>query len=420
MKQIRFCLFCVFAFILIYNANAQDFSVLSPSTEIIETVYDNRSIGMGKTAITTANSSSAIFSNPSILGTFSKGNIQIGGKLLYGTVDNEVRNESDLYESYEASYPPFPNRSFVGLAYPYEYDNRIKLVFGLGYQRNEGIRYELESVRLEDQWSETRATIVKTRIKNTYTGWSRGELSSIVSGVAINYDDSIFLGITLNRTYGVILLEEETKSTDQQLKYEIETEQSAFYFRIGALVELTPDLHIGLTYRPEFEWELGETITKRYENGDLDTERDQSIDELTMPGMWGIGVKYKVSPRLVISAELQSRPYSELLWSRNIENQEIIDDAFNVAVGAEFLDFDYPIRIGAFRDVIPFVDVDDTEPIELLGFTAGIGSSPGGDFSWDASVLWSRWERTVNDDGQKYSEDLIRVGVSGTMYFNSY
>ena len=96
MKQLRFCLFCVFSLILIYNSNAQDLSVLSPSAEIIETVHDNRIIGMGKTAITTANSCSAIFSNPALLSSLSDGQFQIGGKLLYGMVSDGRASELDV------------------------------------------------------------------------------------------------------------------------------------------------------------------------------------------------------------------------------------------------------------------------------------------------------------------------------------
>ena len=420
MKRIRVGLFCVFLLVQINNCFAQNFDIIEPSTEILETVYDNRSIGMGKTAITTANSSSAIFSNPSVLGTFTDGNIQIGGKGLYGTITNEARNQSDLYESYEESYPPFPNRSFVGLAFPYEYDNRIKLVFGVGYQRNEGVKYEVEAIQLEDRWSETRGTTVKTRITTTGTARSRGYLSTFVPGVAFNYDDNFYLGITLNRTFGAILGNWETKSTDENVEWEVEREQSAFFFKIGTLVDVTPELSIGLTYRPEFEWELGETITKFQEDGELDTVRDQDIDELTIPGMWGIGAKYKLSPAVVIAVELQSRPYGDLQWRGNIDNQDIIDDGYNVSIGAEFLELGFPVRVGAFREVVPFTDEDDTEPVGLIGLTAGIGSPAGQDFSWDASVLWSRWERTINDDGQKYTEDLIRVGVSGTFHFKTF
>ena len=56
----------------------------------------------------------------------------------------------------------------------------------------------------------------------------------------------------------------------------------------------------------------------------------------------------------------------------------------------------------------------------VTGITAGIGS-PGEDedFSWNLSGVFGRWERVVNDDGQKYSEDLFRVGISATYRFDT-
>ena len=79
----------------------------------------------------------------------------------------------------------------------------------------------------------------------------------------------------------------------------------------------------------------------------------------------------------------------------------------------------YPVRFGAFRDVIPFVDEDDTTPVNLVGLTAGIGSASGDeDFSWNVSALFGRWEQ-VNDEGQKYSEDLIRASISATYRFDT-
>ncbi len=119
------------------------------------------------------------------------------------------------------------------------------------------------------------------------------------------------------------------------------------FLRIGALASITDELSVGLTYRPEFEWELGETTAKTTVNGELDTERDQAVIELTIPGMWGIGAKYKVSPKLVLAAELQSQPYSDLRWTPDTD-LEIIDDGFNISVGAEFLEFGFLFVLARF------------------------------------------------------------------------
>ena len=418
MKLLQLVFWGITLLFLINTTMAQDFEILEPSKEIIGIGFDNRSIAMGKTAITTARGSSALFSNPSILATFSEPQIQVGGKLLYGTVTDE-KSESSL-ESYEAKYPPFPDRSYLAFALPYQLpDTQLKLVFGIGYQRSEGPKGEVEAVRLEKKWSERQGKNVNIRVTANGAGRRRGDLSTLTPGVALNFQDRYFLGATLNRTLGAIIMTSEAKDPDRHVKIDVEREQSALFLRIGALAEVTPELSVGLMYRPEFEWELGETISKTYENGELDTDRDQTYDELTIPAVWGIGAEYKASPELVVALEVQSRPFSELQWRGKVDEQPIIDDGFNFAVGAEYLGYAYPVRIGAFRDVIPFVDENNTAPVNLLGLTAGIGSNSEEDFSWSASALFGRWEQVVNDKGQKYSEDLIRVGISAAYRFNT-
>ena len=419
MKLLQLMCLGITLFVLIDNTVAQTLGILDPSTEIIETGFDNRSMAMGKTAITTARGSSAIFSNPSILATFSEPEVQIGGKLLYGTITDETVTASEFYDSYDAKYPAFPNRSYLAFAVPYELsDAQLKLVLGVGYQRNEGVKWESTAVWHEEEWSEVREDIVNIRVTSESTGRRRGDLSTLTPGVALNFQDRYYLGATVNRTIGAIISTSETKSSDYNWRLDAEREQSALFLRLGAFAELTPELAVGLMYRPEFDWEFGETITKTYEDGELDTDRDTDHLELTMPTMWGIGVEYEVSPELIVAAEVQYRPFSDLQWSGDLADQPIIDDGFNAAVGAEYLGFDYPVRIGAFRDLIPIVDENDTDPVELIGLTAGIGSiGEDEDFSWNVSALFGRWEQ-VNDEGQRYSEDLIRASISATYRFN--
>lgn len=411
MKLLQHIFLCITLLVFLHDGMAQNFNVLEPSGEIIETGFDNRSIAMGKTSITTTRGSSAIFTNPSILATFSDPQVQMGGKLLYGTIENEIATADGALDSYEAKYPVFPNRSYLALAVPYQLrDTDLKLVMGFGYQRNEGVKWEWEAAWSREEWS---------RSKDRFEGRTRGELSTLTSGVALNFQDTYFLGASLHRTLDAIISKSEYKSSDRLWKLDSEREQYALFLILGAFAVLTPQLSVGLMYRPEFDWELGETIIKAYDDGNLDTERDLNHIDLRMPAIWGIGAEYKVSPDLILVLEVQSRPFSELRWSRDIQNQPIIDDGFNFAAGVEYLGSAYPVRLGAFRDMIPSVDENDTDPIELVGLTAGMGSGDDEDFSWNASALFGRWER-VNEEGQKYSEDLVRVGISATYRFRTH
>ena len=419
MKFFKLGFWIVIVCILINNAIAQNFGILTPSGEVIETGFDNRSLAMGKTTTTTSRSSSAIFSNPSVLATFANPQVQVGGKLLYGTTESEAESTSDLYESYELKYPIFPNRSYLAVAVPYQLPNsQLKLVFGAGYQRNEGTKRELETVSLEQEWSDEKGEFVDVRVTSIRNDRRRGYLSTLTPGIAINLQDKYFLGLTVNRTLGTIISTSEWRRADALTEVDEEQEQSAQFLRLGALAKVTPDLSIGLMYRSGFDWEFGETITKTYEDGELQTDRSQTDAELRMPSMWGLGAEYNVSPDFVVALELQSRPYTDLQWRRDFIQREVIDNSFNFAVGAEYLGAGFPLRFGAFRDVIPFVDQNDTAPVSFIGLTAGIGSAGDADFSWDVSALYGTWEQ-VNVIGQKYSENLIRVNISATYRFNT-
>ena len=435
MKLCQLGCLCLALLFFLTNAIARDFSILAPSGEVIVPVFDNRSIAMGNTAITTPRGSSAIFSNPSILAMLSKSQLQLGGKLLYGTITNEAANADALYESYEARYAPFPNRSYLTLAMPYRAPNtELKLAFSIGYQRNEGVRWESEAVSLEEEWSAEEGELVDMRIISNNTRRTRGHLSTLTPGVALNLQDRYFFGLTLNRTFGAIIATTEQKRSDHHTKVDseqepsamdVEEKQSALFLRIGALARVTPELSVGLMYRPGFVWSVEEETSTRTSNFSevsggyqWQTMTQKTNPALTIPSVWGLGAEYKVSPEFVVALELQSRPFSELVWIGSVDQEVFIDNGLNFSVGAEYLGTAAPMRFGVFREVIPLVDEDDTAPVNLLGLTAGIGSDREANFSWDASVLFGTWEQ-MNAKGQKYSENLIRAGISVTYRFNT-
>ena len=413
MKLFKLGYLFVTLLVFIHNGMAQDYGILEPSGEVLETGIDNRSIAMGRTTTTTSQSSSAIFSNPSILATFTKPQVQVGGKFLYGIVTNEAAQSDDAYASYDATFSPYPNRSCLALAVPLQLtDPRWHLVFGLGYQRNEGTKGEIQAVFSEESGESLEGEIVSIQ------GMRRGSLSTFTPGIALNIQDRFFCGITLNRTFGPIIYTNEVKLSDHHTKVDEEQEQSAQFFRIGTLVRVTSELSIAFMYRPGFEWEFGEMITNRSENGELQTEKDPTLTELTLPAMWGLGAEYKVFSDFSVALEVQSRPFSELRWSGGVNRRVFFDNGFNVAVGAEYLGAGLPLRFGAFRDVIPFVNENDTTPLDFVGFTVGVGSKTDKSFSWGASALYGTWEQT-NAVGQKYTEDLIRANISVTYHFNA-
>lgn len=396
--------------LMVIAATSQVFAQVSSDVnfeDIIQTALDNRSIAMGRTVTATAKGSSTIFSNPSMLATFSKPQVQVGGRLFFGTTTVETYEEDD--DGADARYAPFPDRTYLALALPYQPSNtEIKLAFGIGYQRNEGMKLEEEEVNF---WG--------SEIRRTST-IGRGALSTLTPGIALNLQDKYFVGVALNRTIGKIINTTKDKSSDALEQRDFEINQSASFLSIGALSKLTPELSIGLMYRPTFEWEWENLVEKYYEDGVLERSEKERINvKRTIPAVYGIGAEYKASPEWIVAGEIQSRQFSNFeLRVDGVRTPVIVDDGFNYRVGAEYLGLTYPIRFGAFRDVILETDVGDATPKSLVGLTAGIGASGGGNFSWDASAFFGAWSKEVDDKGREYSENLIRVGISATYLFD--
>lgn len=420
MSFFKIGLLGIFLFVLINNGLTINVGIYEPSMEIIEPVYDNRSIAMGKTSTTTARGSSTIFSNPAILGSFSDPQIQIGGKIFYGTIGNESSNYLGL-SAYESKYPAHLSRSFFALTLPYEYNDKLKLVFGIGYQRNEGVKQDTEyNINPENL---NPGTIILTDIdinmnkinRFQQTNITKGQLDTLTPGIAINFQNKYFIGATFNQVVGKIFTTSDTKFGSDKTFDECETEQSALFLRVGAFTKLTPQLVVSLMYRTAFEWKLGDSITIRDKYGNPKTKRDQLHIERPIPAILGIGTEYWVSPEFAVAIEVQSRPLSKFKYT--VHGGELtVDDGFKVSVGAEYLGLGFPFRVGAFRDVIPEVNYNDTVPNSLIGVTAGIGSNNDENFSWNASVLLAKWE-TRRPKGNKYSENLFRMGISGTYRF---
>ena len=92
---------------------AQDFSeeIISPNT------VDGRSLAMGNTAIVSTTGSNAIFSNPGIIATFDNRQVQAGGRLVMGSMEDERSEE--YYDSYEYKLSPHFSVNHFSFSMPY-------------------------------------------------------------------------------------------------------------------------------------------------------------------------------------------------------------------------------------------------------------------------------------------------------------
>jgi long-subunit fatty acid transport protein len=405
MKKLTLALLMIFT-IVVNVSVAQNFE-----NGEIETELDNRGLAMGRTAITSATGSSSIFSNPSIIATFDKMQTQAGGKLLLGTISDEDVEEN--LDNFDAKYSPFPSNGHLSFAMPYQLANSdLKLAFGIGYHRNEGYK-------LTTDFRPDRGTVEG----NVRSG---GALSTLTPAVAVNIQEKYFIGASLNRVVGKINITTEIISDirdRREEKTEVEIDQAASFLRLGALAELTPELTVGLMYRPKFEWDWKDITSKEYEDGKLENTDKERGGEITIPSVLGLGVEYKVAPQLIVSGELQTRPFSDFEVDEKFADELglardnlAFDDGYCYRFGGEYIGFDYPIRFGVFRDAILRRDEDNDSPRALTGITGGFGFNAGKTTSLDVSALYATWNQE-DEEGRKYSEKLLRIGVSATFVF---
>lgn len=362
-------------------------------------VTDVRSAAMGRTSIVSATGSNAIFSNPAIIATLEDKQVQAGGRLFFGTIKDE--SAEDYFDSYDAKYSPHIKLNHISFSMPYQFpDSKIKMSLGIGYQTY----YDL-GVKIEEELS-------YEGYEGEYTYNVSGGLNTITPAVAVNIQDKYFIGATFNKSiFGKITENDEAKSEGSKYEQKLEIEHSGSFLSIGGLARLNPNLTVGFMYRPGFEWEWDEIKYKYYEDGELIYSGKLSGHDWEFPGILGIGVEYKISPKLTLAGELQTRPFSDYELDGLKSG---IDDGYCYRLGAEIQNA-IPIRLGFFSDAIMATDSGDDSPKSLMGFTGGLGFTFR-TINLDASFEYGSWSYE-DYYGDEYSENLFRFGVSAQYKF---
>ncbi len=380
------------------------------------TVYDARAAAMGRTDIMTGCRSNAIFYNPANLAMIDVRTLQGGGRVWFGTIDNELWDQiggQDVEASYRL-HPKVTHLSYAGYFRPS--GTELRVVFGVGY--NSYFDFGAAAKREETM----RLPIpdgVRTVTEDTRT---RGGLNTITPALAVNIDDEFFFGFAFSKsligkiskkieyTYdyeppGNYLLEEEWEATG-----------SATFITLGATIFFFPELSMGAMYRSGFEFELDDIYEyeERMDGGTVTKVKADS--EYEIPAYAGLGASYEFSSKFTLAAEFQTRPYSDMEKS-GIEYRWI-DDGYCYRIGGELRTSHLDIRGGVFRDAIFAVDDPESDRgcKHLTGVTGGAGFESG-NFAFDFFGEYSRWSKEVRMGAQQYDyvEKHFRFGATATL-----
>ena len=169
------------------------------------------------------------------------------------------------------------------------------------------------------------------------------------------------------------------------------------------LFHTTDKLNLGAFFETPFraDWE------REVETYGISETFDEKLD---MPMSYGVGLAYRFSDQLTVSADIARTEWSDFVLITSEGNkfsaitglptgESDVDPTYDVRIGAEYLfiwnKFVIPLRAGVFYDPVPAEGSPDT----LLGFSLGSGIAAHR-FSFDAAYQY------------KFGNDVDTLGLS--------
>ena len=352
-----------------------------------------RALGMGSAFIAVADDATAASWNPGGLVQLGRPEISLVAEFFHRTEDNTFGSNS------EASGDQTVNENkinYFSLAYPFTLLNR-NMIVSLNYQPLYDFTREWDFPLLE-------------RSDRTSTIWDfsyqqEGGLYAVGLAYAIQITPKFSFGITLNfwedwlgdngwdqnRTQkgeGIDHLENTQFSYDYQSWNQFSF--SGFNANLGFLWNVTDKLTLGVVLKTPFTAGLRHESKSRLssDSDDLGEWVSASEDEeLDMPMSYGVGLAYRFSDHLTVSADLYRTEWQDFVL-RDSEGREtcpvsglVLEESdmkatHQVRIGGEYLFFDpknpkyvIPVRCGVFYDPSPA----EGSPDDLYGFSLGSG-----------------------------------------------
>ena len=404
MKQIYYVL--VVFLMLNFSVFAQD--NVSPTT-FTPVVVDVRSMGMGNTQILSANGSNALFSNPAILATLSKTQIQVGARGFFGNISNEEWDNADNGITREAGYSLHPKITHISFSMPYNLpDSDLKFAFAGGYYNY----FDWSGNSFYNSTSEN--------FKYEETISANGGISMIALGAAMNFAQNFNVAISFNTSiFADLSAEIEVQSEGEKSTSKVSnTYEGSSFFVLSAFATPTPKLSLGFFLRPGYDIKV-DKFKSTDNDGNVITNTPNG--KYSIPTFYGLGIGYAFTSNFKVNAEYQNRPYADIEYNGRDASANI-DNGSSLRAGAEMKVGIMPIRFGIFLDdIFTTKEEKDTAPASLLGFTGGVGFKFAPNFILDLGLVYSSYSvergsyNSIHDEGESY----FHFAVSAKYFMNN-
>ncbi len=340
-----------------------------------------RARGMGGAFIGIADDATAVSWNPAGLTKLEKPEASVVGIYESYIYSNDLKGvETDPY-----NYSHF-GLNFLSAALPLSIGTK-NVVGALAFQQMVSFYEKYET----DNWLEE----------------TTGGLYAITPAIGFQLTPNISIGAAFNIYTGKQNYIQEDK-TGFLNKSENENKYSGSSLNIGGLFDFNK-FRVGVVYKSAYD------ITGKNSETDLETIS-------SMPNIFGVGLAYLPTEKLSISADYESRAFSEFRAKSDLGEQKPEWENVNqLRLGAEYLlmsgESILPLRLGVASTPTPLKD-SNGDQISGINLSAGIGIIMG-NINLDLGIEYNTYlVEGTNEYGDTYnaSDNYLRFLVSGVFH----
>lgn len=409
------------------------FTVMCPA-QIEEITIGNtfgvgaRTMGMGGASLGLADDFTALYWNPA-------GMAQIQKFEFFTSFSHNTANTDTFFSSDEATGTSRsrlrPNS--IGFVYPLD-TQQGGLAVGFGYNRPQNFDYQSVIQGIDPSSGNVYSGLLVDEININSGGigiWSFGGSVYISKNFLIGGSVDFWNGRSI---YELDATATDTANVDSELSRfrfddEIEREYSGIGGRVGILANLTDAISLGVTLVAPTEVTV-EELWREYtvvlfddgEEASDPTNGAVSYD-IERPFEIGTGIAVKLlDNQLILAGDVQLTDWRQTRYDPAPADdipkdffEEFYSTTLQARLGAEFRipTIDTHLRLGYFRDTIPFADTEVENERDFL--TVGVGKIFEDSVKFDLAYMWGNWQQHRDDVTTK--RNTHRVFVSGAYRF---
>ena len=358
-----------------------------------------RALGVSGAFIAIADDATAANWNPGGLIQLKTSEISFVGEFTHWTENNSFDHEP--YNNFNSSVSDH-NINYISLVSPtFDFMNR-SILFSINYQH----LYMFPREADYDYFQKTDENISHSirQLKQ------EGKLYAIGIAGCFQVNKKLSFGITFNfwndllgnngwsqKTNQISHVQSELFESDSQISFQNKYDFKGFNINLGMLWAITDSFTMGAVVKTPFTADLKHEIVyssfTQYKSGAQTMVKPEPYtlsEELEMPMSSGIGVAYRFSDQLTVSADIYRTEWQNCILknqdgekysfiSSKQEEESNIDPTHQVRCGVEYLIIDknnqciIPLRGGIFYDQAP----SEGSPDDFFGFSLGTGFASG-------------------------------------------